>query len=121
MTKPKTVDAYFDKLEPPMQELALALRARIEALGPGLSCKLAWGCPCWSGNERVFSVIAHSEHCNLQLWQGAQLAEISPRVEGTGKSLRHVKVRSLSEIDSALDRVIGEAIALDATAPQKVR
>lgn len=121
MTKPKTVDACFDQLEPPMRDVALALRARIEALGPGLSCKLAWGFPCWSGTERIFSIIAHSGHCNLQLWQGAQLTDISPRVEGTGKSLRHVKVRSLTEIDSALDTVIGKAIALDATAPQKVR
>ena len=121
MTKPKTVDAYFDQLEPPMRDVALALRARIEALGPGLSCKLAWGFPCWSGNERIFSVIAHSEHCNLQLWYGAELADLSPRIEGTGKSLRHVKLRSVAEIDSALDTVIKAAIALDATDPQKVR
>ena len=121
MTKPKSPEAYFESIEPPMQAIALALRDRIEVLGSGLSCKLAWGFPTWSGNERVFSIIAHAGHCNLQLWYGAQLSRLTARIEGTGKALRHVKVRSLAEIDADLDSVIKEAIALDAREPQKVR
>lgn len=121
MSERKTVADYFEKQDPPMRDVALALRAKIEAHGPGLTCKLAWGFPCWSGHERIFSVIAHSGHCNLQLWSGAQLASLSPCIEGTGKALRHVKVRSIAEIDATLASLIEAAIALDASEPQKVR
>ncbi|MCI4645278.1 MAG: DUF1801 domain-containing protein [Hyphomonadaceae bacterium] len=121
MSKAKTPDAYFEALKPPIGDVAIALRDKIEALGPNLNGKLAWGFPCWSGNQRIFSVIAHQSHCNLQLWYGAQLAERCSRIEGTGKALRHVKVRSIAEIDAALAGLIEEAIALDARAPQKIR
>lgn len=120
MAEEKTVNGYFAKQEPPMKEIALALRERVEALGPGLTCKLAWGFPCWSGNERVFSVIAHTDRCNLQLWNGANLAPRFDRIEGTGKALRHVKVRRVYEIDDGLDAIIRAAIELDATDPQRV-
>ena len=120
MAEDKTVEGYFDKQEPPIRNLALGLRDRVEALGPKLTCKLAWGFPCWSGNERVFSIIAHSDRCNLQLWYGAALAEQFDRIEGTGKALRHVKVRSLSELNDGLDAIIKAAIHMDTSDPQRV-
>ena len=108
-------------LEPHQLTIAEGLRARIENLGPDLSCKLAWGFPCWSGRERIFSIIAYKDRCNLQLFYGASLAPAHPgRIEGTGKALRHVKVRSTDEIDDGLDRIIADAIRIDTTDPQRV-
>ncbi|MEO1407298.1 MAG: hypothetical protein AAFV54_12530, partial [Pseudomonadota bacterium] len=65
MSKAKTPEEWFDTVEPDMAPLALALKSALNKAGPGLSTKLAWGFPCWSGNERIFSIIAHAEHCNL--------------------------------------------------------
>ena len=121
MTKPKTVDAYFEALDGPMAEVAHALRERLLARGDGLQIGLAWGFPCWTGNERVFSIIAHKSHCNLQLWSGARLTHVSDRITGTGKALRHVKLQDKIEVDEGLDVIIDAAIALDRTDPQKVR
>jgi len=120
MAEEKTVRSYFDTQEPPIRDIALGLRERLEELGPTLTCKLAWGFPCWSGTERVFSIIAHSDRCNLQLWYGAALTTQFDRIEGTGKALRHVKARSLSELDDGLDAIITAAIEMDATDPQRV-
>ena len=122
MPKPKTVRAYFEGLNPHQRTLALALEDTIKKHWPHLTVKLAWGFPCWSGNERTFSVIAHADRCNLQLWQGAELADdYLDRIEGTGKSLRHVKVYAIDDINDELIDIMDRAVALDATAPQRVR
>lgn len=122
MPKPKTVRAYFDNLGPHQGAIATALEDAIKKHWPHLTVKLAWGFPCWSGSERVFSVIAHADRCNLQLWQGAALADdYLERIEGTGKSLRHVKVYSVDQVNDELIDIMDRAVTLDATAPQRVR
>ena len=122
MPKPKTVRAYFDGLDPHQREIALALEDVIKAQWPHLTLKLAWGFPCWSGNERVFSVVGQTDRCNLQLWQGSRLADdYLDRIEGTGKSLRHVKVYAAHQVNDELIDIMDRAVTLDATAPQRVR
>ena len=119
--KPKTPDAYFEKLDGPLAEIAVALRHRVTERAPHLSEGLAWGFPCYTGNERVFSIMAQKAHVNLQLWNGNRLTHVSPRVEGTGKQLRHVKIKDLSYINETVDAVIDAAVALDREDPQRVR
>jgi len=120
--KPKTVRAYFDGLEPHQKAIAIALEDVVKTRWPHLTVKLAWGFPCWSGNERVFSVMGQVDRCNLQLWQGARLADdFYDRIEGTGKSLRHVKVYSLDDVNDELIDIMDRAVNLDTTSPQRVR
>lgn len=122
MSPERLVEAYFDKLEGAPRDIANRLRGMINERWPHLSVKPAWGVPCWSGNERIVSIIAHKDRCNLQLWSGARLARQFPdRIEGTGKALRHVKVRSLGEIDDELIDIVEHAIRLDEDDPRKVR
>ena len=116
------MDEYFDKQPENIRAIAIALRDTLQSRMPDATCKLAWGYPSWIGNERVFSIIAHKDRCNLQLWYGASLADAYPdRIEGTGKALRHVKVYGVSDIDDELISIIDAAIKLDATAPKPVR
>ena len=114
MPKPASVTAYFDKLEGETALIARALRKKIEGQWPDLKSQLAWGFPCWRGKGRIFSIVAFANRCNLQLWQGARLAQTYfDRIEGTGKALRHVKVHRSSEIDDELVDIIDRAVALD--------
>ena len=116
-----TPEVYFEKLDGPMADLAAALRQRVKTRAPHLAETLAWGFPCYVGNERVFSIIAHARHVNLQLWNGARLADAHARIAGTGKQLRHVKLKARTEIDAGLDAIIDAAVALDRTDPEAVR
>ena len=119
---PADVTAYLNKQEGDQKIVATALAERIQTLGNELTHKLAWGFPCWSGNERVLSIVVHKNHCNLQLWYGARLNPKFPdRIEGTGKAARHVKVRNLADFDDELDAVILASIETDRTDPEKVR
>lgn len=105
-----------------MADIASGLRDAINKTNPRLEQKLAWGFPSWRGNEYICSIIAHTAHCNLQLWSGARLAvEFPTRIEGTGKAIRHVKVRDAAQIDKELLSIIIRAIELDRVDPKRVR
>ena len=45
--------------------------------------------------DLTFAIIPHSAHVNLQLANGAELPDDHGLIEGTGKRIRHVKVRSV--------------------------
>ena len=50
---------------------------------------------------------------NLGFYQGAQLENLNNLLEGTGKSLRHIKVRSLDMVaDENLKTLVTKAVAL---------
>jgi hypothetical protein len=56
-------------------------------------------------------------YINLGFYQGAVLADPSRLLEGTGKGLRHVKIRSLAEADRpAVRSLVAAALARRASA-----
>ena len=44
-----------------------------------------------------FAIIPHKAHVNLQLADGVDLPNPDGRIEGTGKRVRHLKVRSVED------------------------
>jgi hypothetical protein len=48
----------------------------------------------------LFAIIAHKAHVNLQLADGAELPNPDGLIEGTGKRIRHVKIRSIEDATS---------------------
>ena len=60
----------------------------------------------------LFAIIPHRSWVNLQLANGAELPDPDARVEGTGKRIRHVKVRSVDDARAPwLIRVVAAQIA----------
>jgi hypothetical protein len=59
--------------------------------------------------DLTFAIIPHSAHVNLQLADGVDLADPTGLVEGTGKRIRHVKVRSVEAAAAAALRAIVDA------------
>jgi hypothetical protein len=50
-----------------------------------------------SMRDIAFAIIPHKSHVNLQLADGVDLPNPDGRIEGTGKRVRHVKVRSVED------------------------
>lgn len=102
---------YFETLEEPRRSIAYAVHARVEAAGPNLSQKLRWGFPGFLGNKDIAVVAgtgkAKNAHVHLQLFQGAHLPNPHGLIEGTGKSMRHIKFYTLEDVDRP---GVGEAI-----------
>ena len=56
-------------------------------------------------------ILPHTKWVNIGFYQGAQLPDPSRRLEGTGATLRHVKVRSAADADNPSVRaLIGAAL-----------
>jgi len=109
---------YFETLEEPRRTVAYALHAKLAAAGPHLVQKLRWGYPGFVGSADIATIAgtgkATNAHVNLQLFKGAALPNPDGLIEGTGKSMRHIKFYSLADVDRpGVDAAIRAAIAHD--------
>ena len=94
------IDAWFDTLSEPQRGLAAALRTLVAAEEPGLEVSIKWGNLVFSrGRTHALAIVVHKDHVNLQVFNGRALATQFPMLEGTGKGLRHVKLRPGQPID----------------------
>lgn len=94
--------SYFDKLDTPLRDIALALHHLVRQQAPHLGMKVRWGYPSFVGHKDVISIaqFARGEkaHLNMQLHFGAALGNEHGLIEGHGKNMRHIKFTTLSEI-----------------------
>ena len=61
----------------------------------------------------LFAIIPHKSHVNLQFADGVDLEDPDGLVEGTGKRIRHVKFRSLADVERAsARRLVDQQVAL---------
>jgi hypothetical protein len=96
-------DRHLDATAPAVADIARALRLTVLEGFPdavetfdqadGL---LAFGTGR-SLRDFSFAIIPHKAHVNLQLADGVDLPNPDGRIEGTGKRIRHVKVRSVED------------------------
>jgi hypothetical protein len=96
-------DRYLEARAPAVAETARALRLVVLEGFPGgvetfdpADGLLAIGTGR-SMRDFSFAIIPHKAHVNLQLANGADLPNPEGRIEGTGKRVRHVKVRSVED------------------------
>jgi hypothetical protein len=92
---------------PEQQAIEQALRATIRREFPGAVEQVDFGNKLIAFGRSMkirgllFAVIAHKAHVNLQLADGADLPNPDGRIEGTGKRIRHVKIRTAEDASSA--------------------
>jgi hypothetical protein len=106
------VDAYVSKVDPKLRKQFEKLRSIVKRALPGATEAVKWGVPFYSLNGVGVAAMAdYSEHVNLALMQGAKLS--SDLLEGTGKGMRHITVKTLAEIkETEFIRLLREAGAL---------
>ena len=110
---------------PELQAIEQALRRLIRSDAPAAQERVDFGNKLiafgWTMGMRdlLFALICHKSWVNLQLADGADLPDPSGIVEGTGKKIRHVKVRSLDDAASpALEALIRAQVSLRPSAPR---
>ncbi len=108
----KDVARLLAEIEPPQREVAHALRRLILETGSGLQEKAMYGVPWYRGKDYICAIASHSHHTNLEFYRGTSLRDPGGLLEGTGKNLRHVKVRTVEDVGRpALKALLEEAIA----------
>ncbi len=91
------VTEYIEKQKSPQREICLKLREIILKTFPGTKEEMKWGVPAFSGGR--YYIGALKKHVNLGFSiYGLTKAEIA-LFEGNGKTMRHLKIHSLEDID----------------------
>ena len=103
-----------------LERIAEGVREVVRALGPELRIERRWGHPWYVGNDLVCLVGAFERHVSVEFWRGTSLRDPGRLLEGTGKNLRHVKLRTLPEATApAFIEVVRDAVRLDRSEPPR--
>ena len=92
-----------------------ALRQQIVATVPETEESFKWSRPCYAIGGTLFCYLAAAKnYVTIGFHRGAELPDPDGMLEGTGKGMRHLKVRSESDASSKVVReLIHDAAALE--------
>jgi len=104
------IETWFDTLRPEQKDMARRLRELVTSASPELASSVKWGnlMFTYEGTHAV-AIVMHKDHANLQIFNGASLAERYPELEGTGKGVRHLRFRYRYPVDEELVREVVRA------------
>ena len=91
------VKEYIEKQKSPQKEICLRLREIILKTFPDAKEEMKWGVPVFANGK--FYIGALKNQVNLGFSINGLTKEQIALFEGSGKTMRHIKVRTLSDID----------------------
>ena len=97
------VDSYFAEQPPEKRALLEKLRALVNKGVPDADASIKWGVPFYQRKgKNVCSLAAFKEHVGINFFASPDvLVDPGKKLEGGGKTMRMLKVRTASDIDSA--------------------
>ncbi len=118
-----TFDDLLEITEEPLRPVVMALRALVLEIDPD-ACEVVrlgdraatYGVGPRRMADGYAYILPHTRWVNLGFYRGAHLADPDALLEGTGATMRHVKVRSLQDVDRAALRTLVE----DACAERRI-
>lgn len=91
------VNEYINKQKSPQKEICIYLRNLVNKTIPEVKEELKWGVPVFAGGK--FYIGSLKDHVNLGFSiTGLNENEIA-LFEGSGKTMRHIKVKSIHNIN----------------------
>lgn len=91
------IDEYINKQKSPQKEICIFLRDFVNKTIPGIKEEMKWGAPVFAGGKFYIGSFKNSVNLGFAI-NGLNDEEIA-FFEGTGKTMRHVKIKSLDDID----------------------
>lgn len=109
----RAIDAWLDEQVPELGAIARKWFARMRRCGPDVRELMHDGCPTACVGDAAFGYVAvFRAHANVGFFFGAALDDPMRLLEGTGKRVRHVKMRPDRDVaDGALEALISSAYA----------
>jgi len=107
------VAAWLDDRSDDLGAIARRWFAVIRDCGDDVRELVHDGCPVGCAGDAAFAYVnAFTAHVNVGFFRGAELPDPTGLLEGTGKFMRHVKLRPEREVDEiALTELIDAAYA----------
>ena len=108
------MDEYIDGLAPTPHRIASELRRLVKEAAPTAAETIKWGMPVYEQQGNICYISAIKDRVNFGFYRGADLPDPAKLLEGTGKKLRHIKVRSVEGIhEAAFKLLVTEAVGLN--------
>jgi hypothetical protein len=110
------VNQFFLDLPKDIQNITVALRKIILNSSSELQEEFKWSMPNYSYNGLVCYLQTAKKHVNLGFHKGNELQDkdINNLLQGTGKTLRYIRIKKMEEIQSeAFTSLIQEAESLN--------
>lgn len=116
VSRDRDFDSMIEALMPDVQALARRLRELINAVHPA-AVEVVWlkqriagyGVGPKKMSEQYSYIAPQAKYVNLGFYYGTSLPDPEGLLEGSGKALRHTKVRTLAEADNPAVRQLLEA------------
>ncbi len=115
----KLINAYVAKSSAELRAVADGLRQLVKKTVPGSKEAVnAWGLPTFEYNGPMCYVMMGKKHLTLGFVRGTSLPDDAELLEGTGKNLRHVKLKEVEQLrDANLRQLLLEAAELNEAVP----
>lgn len=131
MTDDQTLGSFPELIAltaPALRPLCEALRERIRALDPEVTERVwprqrivSWGTGPRKMSDHFAYAAPFRAHVNLGFYRGVDLPDPRHRLEGNGKALRHIKLRSLEALDDPVVIALLRAAIAERRAAAAVR
>lgn len=108
------VDAWLSSRPQALGAIARKWFERMRQSGPDVRELVHDGCPVACVGDAPFAYVnVFSAHVNVGFYHGADLEDPLSLLEGSGKRMRHVKIKPLAEPDEAGIRALLDAAYTD--------
>ena len=113
------IDAYVAKKNPTLKPVTDAVRALVrKAVPKSREAINPWGIPIFEWNGPLCYVMVGKNHVTFGFPRGTSLQDPAKLLQGTGKNLRHVKLREVSDVhDANVKKLILQAKKLNREQP----
>jgi hypothetical protein len=119
MTETDQIQELLDKATPEARPLIEQTREVIKTVMPRATERvhMGWGVIHYLGGDKmrdmVVAIAPHWTYINIQFGDGVDLPDPGHKLEGTGKRMRHVKIRDSEDLaDPAVRNLLREAARL---------
>jgi hypothetical protein len=108
-----TVNELIRESDPRLRASIRQVRAIVKKSMPQAKEYVKWGIPhYYVGKVKVACIMIYRDHINLGFFRGAELN--SKLLEGTGKGLRHIKIRTRDDIkETEYSRLLKQAANIE--------
>jgi hypothetical protein len=115
------IDDYVEKKGAKLLPVAEGLRRLMKKTVVGVKESVnPWKIPTFESNGPMCFFMMGKNHVTFGFLRGAALADPQGLLEGTGKSLRHVKLRTVADLKKPeLKKLIVEAVKLNHKEPME--
>lgn len=100
---PKSIDGLLQEIRLASEEqyqVTDAVRNLVKSTFPQVSEEIKYGGILFTSTVQFCGVFAYTDHVSLEFGHGAKIKDPFGQLEGSGRLRRHLKIRSVAQIES---------------------